>query len=174
LILLVLRSASDPTVSRLIARLAEDPERAQGRSVRRARRHGSGVWRRAGCPQQAGQTILDLDATLVTAHSDKEAAAPTWKGGFGSHPLLGYVDHSDGGTGEPVAELLRPGNAGSNTAADHILALEQALAQIPSSNGNPTTRATSRCWSAPTPLGGRGHRPGRPVGLAARNTADPA
>lgn len=123
--------ASDPTVSRLIARLAEDTERAQAaiRAARAAAREW--VWRRAGGPQQAGQTVLDLDATLVTAHSDKETAAPTWKGGFGFHPLLGYVDHGDGGTGEPVAELLRPGNAGSNTAADHILALGQALAQVP-------------------------------------------
>jgi hypothetical protein len=84
-----------------------------------------------GAARQAGQVVIDLDATLVTAHSDKESAAPTWKGGFGFHPLLGYVDHGDGGTGEPVAELLRAGNAGSNTAADHVAVLEQALAQVP-------------------------------------------
>ncbi len=64
--------------------------------------------------------MIDLDATLVTAHSEKEAAAPTYKRGFGFHPLLAYADHGDGGTGEPVAALLRPGNAGSNTAADHM------------------------------------------------------
>lgn len=123
--------ASDPTVSRLIARLAEDAERAQ-RAVRSARTAARGwVWQQAGSPHQAGRVVLDLDATLVTAHSDKESAAATWKGGFGFHPLLGFVDHGDGGTGEPVAELLRPGNAGSNTAADHVLVLEQALAQIP-------------------------------------------
>ena len=129
--------ASDPTVSRLIARLAEDAERAQVaiRAARSAARER--VWRETGPPVQGGlsgqveQVVLDLDATLVTAHSDKESAAPTWKGGYGFHPLLGFVDHGAGGTGEPVAELLRPGNAGSNTAADHVLVLEQALAQIP-------------------------------------------
>lgn len=44
----------------------------------------------------------------------------TWKKTFGHHPLMGFVDHGSGGSGEPVAGLLRPGNAGSNTAADHI------------------------------------------------------
>jgi hypothetical protein len=140
--------ASDPTVSRLIARLAENAERAQAaiRTARSAARErvwrltGPPVqtWQPAGLSGQAGQVVVDLDATLVTAHSDKETAAPTWKGGFGFHPLLGYVDHGNGGTGEPVAELLRPGNAGSNTAADHIVALGQALAQVPEQLRQPT------------------------------------
>lgn len=123
--------ASDPTVSRLIARLAEDVERAQA-AIRAARATARDrVWQQAGPPRQAGHVVIDLDATLVTAHSDKESAAPTWKGGFGFHPLLGYADHGQDGTGEQVAEQLRAGNAGSNTAADHILVLGQALAQIP-------------------------------------------
>jgi hypothetical protein len=123
--------ASDPTVSRLIARLAEDAERVQA-AIRAARTTArEWVWQQAGSPHQTGQVVLDLDATLVTAHSDKESAAPTWKGGFGFHPLLGYVDHGQQGTGEPVAELLRPGNAGSNTAVDHVAVLEQAVAQLP-------------------------------------------
>lgn len=75
--------------------------------------------------------VLDLDATLVTAHSEKEWAARTWKKGFGFHPLLGFVDHGDGGTGEPVAGLLRRGNAGSNTTADHIAVLDDALWHLP-------------------------------------------
>ncbi|GII42393.1 hypothetical protein Pph01_73960 [Planotetraspora phitsanulokensis] len=62
-------------------------------------------------------------------HSDKEDAAPTWKRTYGHHPLMGFVDHGPGGTGEPVAALLRSGNAGSNTAADHITATR--LAQLP-------------------------------------------
>src|SRR6185312_40643 len=72
---------------------------------------------------------------------DKEDATRTWKKSFGFHPLLGFVDHGGmdqhGGTehhrggGEPVAELLRPGKAGSNTAADHVTVLDAALAQIP-------------------------------------------
>ncbi len=71
--------------------------------------------------------VLDLDATIVLSHSEKEAATPTWKASFGYHPLLCFLD----ATGEALAGMLRPGNAGSNTAADHITVLGQALQQIP-------------------------------------------
>ena len=71
--------------------------------------------------------VLDLDATIVLCHSEKESAAATWKHTFGYHPLLCFLD----GTGEALAGLLRPGNAGSNTAADHITVLQRALQQIP-------------------------------------------
>jgi Transposase DDE domain group 1 len=126
--------ASDPTVSRLIARLAEDPDAAleaiiTARAVARER-----VWNWAGAPLQDGQVVIDLDATLVPAHSEKQDATRTWKKTFGFHPLLGFVDYGPaghGGGGEPVAELLRPGRAGSNTAADHIAVLDAALAQLP-------------------------------------------
>jgi hypothetical protein len=74
--------------------------------------------------------IIDLDATLVTAHSEKEHAAPTFKRGFGFHPLLAFVDHGQAGTGEPLHLKLRPGNAGSNTAADHITVTKKTLAQL--------------------------------------------
>jgi hypothetical protein len=67
----------------------------------------------------------------VTAHSDKQGAAPTFKRGFGHHPLWAFIDHGPDGTGEPLAVLLRPGNAGSNTAADHITVLREALRQLP-------------------------------------------
>ena len=79
--------------------------------------------------------MIDVDATLVTAHSEKESAAPTFKGGFGFHPLWAFVDHGPEGTGEPLAFLLRPGNAGSNTVADHIAVLRTALAQLPGYEG---------------------------------------
>jgi hypothetical protein len=123
--------ASDPTVSRLIARLAKDADAAlaaitEARAVARAR-----VWDVAGVPVQDGKVVIDLDATLLEAHSEKEQASRTWKKGFGFHPLLGFVDHGFGGAGEPVAELLRPGRAGSNTAADHVTVLDAALAQLP-------------------------------------------
>jgi hypothetical protein len=75
--------------------------------------------------------VIDLDATLVTAHSEKQDATRTWKKGFGFHPLLGFVDHGGPSGGEPVGELLRPGKAGSNTAADHVVVLDAALAQVP-------------------------------------------
>ena len=74
-----------------------------------------------------GQVVIDLDATLVTAHSDKEDARGNFKGGFGHHPLGAWLDNSN----EALAMMLRPGNAGSNTATDHLTVLDQALTQIP-------------------------------------------
>jgi len=71
--------------------------------------------------------VLDMDATLVVCHSEKESAAKTWKKTFGYHPLLCFLD----ATGEALAGILRPGNSGSNTAADHVAVLDLALAQIP-------------------------------------------
>jgi Transposase DDE domain group 1 len=71
--------------------------------------------------------VLDLDATIVVCHSEKESATPTWKQTFGYHPLRCSLDN----TGEAPSGLLRKGRAGSNTTADHVLVLKQALAQIP-------------------------------------------
>ena len=137
--------ASDPTVSRTIDRLAQDAPRAlaainRGRAAARAR-----AWKLAGvhAPDHgvdAGRPlIIDVDATLVTAHSDKQGAAPTFKKGFGHHPLWSFLDHGPDGTGEPLSVLLRPGNAGSNTAADHITVIADALRQLP--GHRPGTRA---------------------------------
>ncbi|SOR77700.1 hypothetical protein SCNRRL3882_1170 [Streptomyces chartreusis NRRL 3882] len=78
-----------------------------------------------------GRVTVDIDGVLVIAHSDKEDAAATWKKTYGHHPLTAFVDHGPGGTGEPVAALLRPGSAGSNTAADHVTTAQRALAQLP-------------------------------------------
>ena len=75
---------------------------------------------------------MDLDATLVGSHSEKERAAATFKRGYGFHPLCAFVDHGAEGTGEPLKIALRPGNAGSNTAADHIAVTRDALRQLPS------------------------------------------
>jgi hypothetical protein len=71
--------------------------------------------------------VVDIDATLVEVHSDKEAASPHFKGGFGFHPILAFLDN----TNEALAGILRTGRAGSNTAADHIAVLGLALAQLP-------------------------------------------
>ena len=68
---------------------------------------------------------------MLTAHSDKQNPAPTFKRGFGFHPLCSFIDHGSEGTGEPLAFMLRPGNAGSNTAADHITVARDALRQLP-------------------------------------------
>jgi len=129
--------ASDPTASRTITRLAGDVEKVlpaidRARAAARAR-----VWAAAGphAPDHDADArnpvVVDVDATLVTAHSEKEQAKPTFKKGFGFHPLCAFVDHGPAGTGEPLAIRLRPGNAGSNTAADHIAVISAALAQLP-------------------------------------------
>ncbi len=124
--------ASDPTVSRLIAALAEDVE-ASLAAIRQARATArERAWELAPITApDDGWLVLDLDATLVDAHSEKEGAQPTFKRGFGHAPLLAFVDHGAGGTGECVAGLLRPGKANANNAADHITVLTAALAQLP-------------------------------------------
>lgn len=133
--------ASDPTVSRLITTLAADAPRALAaiNTARAATR--SAAWRAAGnrAPDHGVDAeqplIVDIDATLVTAHSDKESAGPTYKRGFGFHPLCAFVDHGAHGTGEPLSILLRPGNAGANKATDHITVVKDALAQLPINTG---------------------------------------
>src|SRR5439155_1845857 len=88
---------------------------------------------RTGLPASmaAGQPVpglvLDLDASIVICHSEKESATPTYKKTFGYHPLFCFLD----GSREALSGLLREGRAASNTTADHITVLDQALAQIP-------------------------------------------
>lgn len=129
--------ASDPTVSRTIATLAKDADRVivainTARAQARAR-----AWHLAGAhaPDHGATAhdplVIDLDATLITAHSEKQAAAATFKRGFGFHPLCAFLDHGPTGSGEALAISLRPGNAGSNTATDHIDIVKRALAQLP-------------------------------------------
>ncbi|MFF2361309.1 IS1380 family transposase [Streptomyces sp. NPDC058122] len=125
--------ASDPTVSRLVDALAAAGPRALT-AIRAARTEvRERVWKLAGdaAPDAGGTVIVDIDGALVLAHSEKQDAAATWKKTFGHHPLFVFVDHGREGSGEPVAGLLRPGNAGSNTAADHIDVARIALAQLP-------------------------------------------
>ncbi|WP_327289308.1 IS1380 family transposase [Streptomyces sp. NBC_01198] len=125
--------ASDPTVSRLVETLAGAGPRALT-AIRRARAEvRQRVWTLAGtdAPDADGQVTVDIDGVLVLAHSDKQDATATWKKTFGHHPLVAFVDHGPAGSGEPVAAVLRPGNAGSNTAADHITTTKLALAQLP-------------------------------------------
>ena len=94
-------------------------------AVRSAHAHArERFWELAGAP---GRLTIDVDATLITAHSEKEKAAGNYKHGYGFHPLGAYADE----TREALAIMLRPGNAGSNTAADHVTVIDRALAQIP-------------------------------------------
>ena len=113
--------ASTPTAWRTLEAIdgAALDRIAQARAAARRR-----VWAAGADP---GFYVIDLDGTLITSHSDKAGASPTYKRGFGFHPLLAFLD----GTGEALAGVLRPGNAGSNTAADHVTVLTMALAQLP-------------------------------------------
>jgi hypothetical protein len=89
------------------------------------------AWAAGAGPDLTGELRLDFDATISIAHSEKENAAATWKRTFGFHPLLCFLDRPDIAGGEALAGLLRPGNAGSNTAVDHIEVLGMALAALP-------------------------------------------
>jgi hypothetical protein len=123
--------ASDPTVSRLVDVLAADADAAVTaiRGARAAAR--AAAWGHRSPVDGGGQVVVDLDATIVLAHSEKEGATPTFKRTFGFHPLLAFVDHGVDGTGEPLAALLREGRANANDAADQIAVLDAALAQLP-------------------------------------------
>lgn len=112
--------ASESTAHRVIKSVDPDAlDRVRAaRAVARAR-----AWDAGARPEEL---IIDVDATLLQAHSEKESAAGNFKGGFGFHSPHGYLDG-----GEAPAGLLRPGNAGSNTAADHFEVLGRALEQIP-------------------------------------------
>jgi len=120
--------ASMPTAWRVLARIdVEVLDR-----VREARgRARATAWAAGAGPDLGGELCLDFDATITIAHSEKENAAATWKRTFGFHPLLCFLDRPDLAAGEALAGLLRPGNAGSNTAADHITVLDLALANLP-------------------------------------------
>jgi hypothetical protein len=119
--------ASTPTAWRVIEQVACDLDGLAG--LRAARAHTRAAAWRAGAHAH-GLLVIDVDGTLLDAHSPKQGAAGTYKGGFGFYPLVGYLDRGDG-TGEALAGILRPGNAGSNTAQDHIEVVDLALAQPP-------------------------------------------
>lgn len=115
--------ASDSTAFRMVDRIASTPGLLDAVRVAHARARAR-FWELHGAPERL---TIDVDATLITAHSEKEKAAGNYKGGYGFHPLQVYLDE----TREALGGLLRPGNAGSNTAADHTMVIDRALAQIP-------------------------------------------
>ncbi len=113
--------ASNPTACRALEATGAGQLGAIATARAQARR---AIWAAGADP---GFYVIDIDGTLIGSHSEKEHAAPTYKGGFGFHPLVAYLD----ATGEALAILLRPGNAGSGDAADHVSVLDAALAQLP-------------------------------------------
>lgn len=128
--------ASDPTFWRALDEIGQAQRRKIARVRAKTREH---VWslivKRHGrippsrvADRDLGKTIvIRIDASLVIAHSDKELAAGTYKGTWGHHPLMAWCDN----TGESLAFLLRTGGAGSNTTADHIDVVNEAIGQIP-------------------------------------------
>jgi Transposase DDE domain group 1 len=128
--------ASDSTVWRLLDRLGAAElarvglARAAARELvwaQRAETTGAAVPPARADGRELGGLVIDIDASVVVAHSEQEQAAPTFKATFGSHPIMAFLDNS----GEFLAGLLRPGNAGVNTATDHITVIDAGLAQIP-------------------------------------------
>jgi hypothetical protein len=128
--------ASDSTLWRA---LGEIDDRTRMRIAKARARVRERVWdlladRAGGFPwleilgrTLTGWVVIDLDATIITASSKKQGAAGTYKGSYGFHPLAAWCAN----TFETLAMKLRPGNAGSNTVADHLTVLADALAQVP-------------------------------------------
>ncbi|NDL60697.1 transposase [Phytoactinopolyspora mesophila] len=133
--------ASVPTAWRCLDEIAaagEPGEKKVTRAVNKTRahvwdlivgRHGELPPIRIADREVRGMVGIRIDATLGDVHSEKEQARGTWKAGYGYHPLLGYCDN----TREPLAQMLRPGNAGSNTAKDHVEVVDAAIAAVPAS-----------------------------------------
>ena len=125
---------SHPTAYRVLDRVGPSQLDAM-RTARAAAR--AKVWVAGGGPDLVDEQgdrqglVLDVDASLLTAHSEKEGAPPTHKRGFGFLPLMVFLDRPNVSGGKALAAFLRPGNAGSNTAADHLTILDLALAQLP-------------------------------------------
>jgi hypothetical protein len=115
--------ASNSTAFRVVDRIASEPGLLDALRAAHARARDR-FWELHGAPERL---TIDVDATLITAHSEKEKAAGNYKGGYGFHPLQAYADE----TREALGGLLRPGNAGAKTAADHKTVLDLALEQIP-------------------------------------------
>ena len=115
--------ASTSTAWRVVEGISEEDLDGLREARRQARAR---AWRRGAAPSEI---VLDLDATLVLAHSEKEQAASNYKRGFGFHPVLCYLDESE----EALSGILRRGNATANDSADNIEVLELALKQLPKS-----------------------------------------
>jgi hypothetical protein len=116
---------SDTTVARTFGEITSETRAAIAQKVAEVREV---VWAEASLTSGTGPVVLDIDASLVDIHSEnKDEAAATYKGGYGFHPMFCFAD----ATGEALAGILRAGNAGANTVADHVKVLDAAIAQLP-------------------------------------------
>ncbi len=133
--------ASAATVTRTIAALADDVDGVVAALDTARAEIRAAAWRAGATPAcvtaigrdpvSAAPVCIDIDATLVVAHSDdKDGAGKTYKRTWGFHPMTAWLDRGDG-TGEALAAWLRPGNAGANHTGDQIAIVDRALAQLP-------------------------------------------
>lgn len=120
--------ASTSTAWRVLDRVSEAhlPLLRAGRAKAREK-----AWAAGAAPDMSKELVLDMDATIVIAHSEKELASATWKHTFGFHPLVCFLDRPDISSGEALAGIVREGRAGSNTTSDHIEVLTMALCSLP-------------------------------------------
>jgi hypothetical protein len=154
--------ASTATAWRVLERVATDPDGLARLRAARAQARAR-AWTAGGDPA-VERLVIDADATLVLAHSDaKQGAAGTYKGSFGFHPLLAYLDRGQA-PGEPLAGLLRPGNAPAGGTDDLIELVDLALAQLPSSASDQPVLVRSDSAGASTRLAW--HLRGRGVGFS--------
>lgn len=117
------RIASDSTAYRMIERISSEPVLVDGLRAAHAQARAR-AWRLGVKPERV---TIDVDATLITSHSEKDGAAGNFKGGYGFAPIMAYCDES----GEALAGMLRPGNSAAHNVCEQITACEDALAQIP-------------------------------------------
>jgi hypothetical protein len=142
--------ASIPTAWRVLERVATDPDGLA--RLRAARAHARARAWAAGAHPDVELLIVDADATLVLAHSDaKQGAAGTYQHTFGFAPLLAYLDRGKA-PGEPLAGILRPGNAAPGAASDLITLVDLALAQLPRSASDQPVLVRSDSAGASTRL----------------------
>ena len=119
------QTPSDTTLFRAFHEIAPETRDALAEAFAGVRAE---VWRRSVATTGTAPVILDIDASLVEIHTEtKEGTGPHYKGGWGYHPMFCFAD----ATGEALSGLLRPGNAGANTVADHVRVLDVAVAQLP-------------------------------------------
>ncbi|MGH3181137.1 MAG: IS1380 family transposase [Streptosporangiaceae bacterium] len=121
------RRVLDLATDQVLVKVAQARARIRRYVWEQIREAGGFPWITVAGKSLAGWTVIDMDGTLITAHSDKDGAAPTWKKGYGFHPLAAWCIN----TRECLDMLLRPGNAGSNTFEDHKEVPDRALKQVP-------------------------------------------
>ncbi|WJY91907.1 Transposase DDE domain protein [Corynebacterium faecale] len=144
---LITQVPSDSTIHRRHQELADLGNNARSPLTAAMKTIRTRAWNKLGPRNPATRAtvdnplVIDLDATEITAHSDKELASATWKKHFGFHPLCAFIDLGDDHGGEVLSIKLRTGKAGANTVADHLDVLDAALASLPDhADGQPWGR----------------------------------